>query len=429
MFAYSVLFYLSSMFEPVVIDSTIFQADIEQWIVRENTLSEMIIDYVLDDFLYVLTPRYLHKLDTSNLVIIDRIPLPQRFNYLTTSAKNIALIAPNEITLIDKNNLAFKAGIGIEQGDYRPLLIPQQFSPYGQDVLYLIIDRGRNSGLKVINLHSGEILRTVTTGELVSYECDCVSKTISVLDKNNRVTVFDAQLHKKRSTTMKVDAYWFTEKGSGYYMVGNQHGIFLTSDEGDVIDFQPVSIIDIEDTKKPIVLVDNGILVLDSCTLRPQQFVELDGGFDQILKGRDASRYAVALDTCHHFYSVDMQTKLVNLLRREIAPITKQYAQEVRTDSLWYFQIGAFTTLSNAQDAYNALKQSGLPVFIDTSALYRIQLGGFSDKMSGLELIENAGLDGWFVYQQRRTLQDSDKFVIGQFEYIREDGIIIRSAP
>lgn len=420
---------LCSMFEPVIIDSTIYQADIEQWIVREHTLSEMIIDYVLDDFLYVLTPRYLNKLDTSNLAIIDRIPLPQRFNYLTASVKNIALIAPNEITLIDKNNLAFKAGIGIEHGDYRPLLIPTRFNPYGQDVLYLITDRGRNSRLKVINLQSGEILRTVTTGELVSFECDCVSNTISVLDKYNRVTVFDAQLHKKRSTMMKVDAYWFTERPSGYYTVGNQHGIFLASSEGEVIDFQPVSIIDIQDTKKPIVLADNGILVLDSCTMRPQQFVELNGGFDKILKEKDASRYAVALDTSHHFYSVDMQTKLVNLLPREIVPLTKQYARIVHTDSLWYFQIGAFTTLSNALDMYNALNQSGLPVFIDTSALYRIQLGGFTDKVSGLELIENAGLDGWFVYQQRRTLQDSDKFVIGQFEYIREDGIIKRSSP
>ncbi|MBA7515755.1 hypothetical protein ES705_07798 [subsurface metagenome] len=49
--AFSLIFML--IFKPLIIDSTIYTVDVHKMEVRKQTLAEDIIDYSLDDFLYI----------------------------------------------------------------------------------------------------------------------------------------------------------------------------------------------------------------------------------------------------------------------------------------------------------------------------------------------------------------------------------------
>lgn len=423
--------YLLSMFEPVIIDSTIWQVNLNDFIVRERTLSEIVTDYYVDDFLYVLTPRMLYKLDVNDLSIYDRIPLPQRFNYMTTSSTNIALITADEIILIDKSKLAYTAGIGTERGDNRPLRVPEHFKPPSHDVLYLISDSGSKSKLTILDVQTGEVSRRLTLDKVVYYECDCLTRTMKVLDVSNKITTFDAFLHKKESLTTDVNAHWFTQTDNGY-LLSNENGFFSIDATGRITDFLPADIVHVQSTDKLVALSKQGVLICDPLTLRPQQFIELGRQLIRLVQERaDETEYAIVIDTLQTFYAIELQTGHVDILRKEKEeiPIAVQYVDHMDTDSLWYIQIGAFATTENAQNSYDALRQTGLPVYIDTSELYRVKLGGFSNKVDALNLIERTGLNGWFVFQKRIHRTERTEFSVGTTTYVFEDGIITGSTP
>lgn len=419
------------MFEPVIIDSTIWQVRLSDFIVHERTLSEIVTDYYVDDFLYVLTPHMLYKLDVNDLSIYDQIPLPQRFNYITTSSMNIALITSDEIILVNKSNLAYTTGIGIERGDNRPLRVPEHFRPPSHDVLYLISDSGSKSKLTMLNVQTGEVSRRLTLDKIMYYECDCLTQTMKVLDASNTITILDAFLHKKESLTTNVSAYWFTQRDNGY-LLSNEHGFFSIDAKGRIIDFLPAGIAHVQSTDKLVAFHKQGVLICDPLTLRPQRFIELDRQLMRLARERaDETKYAIVVDTFQTFYAIELQTGHVDILRKEKEKIVMavQSVGHTDIDSLWYFQTGAFTTAENAQNSYNTLRRIGLPVYIDTSELYRVKLGGFSNKVDALNFVESTGLNGWFVFQARIHRIERTEFYVGTTTYIFEDGIITRSIP
>jgi len=431
MFCFSLCVCLLSTVEPVIIDSTIWQANLTDFSVCERTLSEMVIDYYIDDFLYVLTPRMLYKLDCDDLSILDRIPLPQRFNYMTTISTNIALITSDEIILINKRNLGYAAGIGIERADNRPLAAPEHFRPPSRDVLYLISDSGSKSTLIMLNVQTGEVSRRLALDKIVYCECDCLTQTISILDASHRITILDAFLNKKKTLTSDVRAHWFTARENGY-LLGNDQGFFSIDGNGRVIDFLPTSIVHVRSTDKLVVINKQGVLICDPLTLRPQQYFEFDRYLIRLAVERaDETKYAVVVDTSQTFYAIELQTAHIDTLtkKKETVPITIPFADRMDTDSLWYFQIGAFVTAENAQNSYNALRLRGLPVYIDTSELYRVKLGGFSSKAEAINLIESANLNGWFVFQEKIRQSERAEFHVGTATYMFEDGIIRRITP
>jgi len=410
-------------YHPLVVDSLIFTIDIEKMEAKEQTVSGTIIDYCIDDFLYVLTGRALYKLDCTFLTIEDHIPLPQRFNYLAVNNAEIILITTNEIVIIDKHNFAFKRGIGIEQGDYRPMTILDRAIPAERaNFIYLIVDSGTKSILKIFDLKSGELRRKLTVDKIVSIIFNEETHRFITLDINNRLTTYDMLLKKKKSVGLQFEGVWFDRFQHGY-MVYSPHGVFFVNQSGKVIDFQAITFEEKSINDKFILLTKKGIVFLDSLTLRPKGFFHVIQRIKKLLMIQAPhAQYVIMLDT--HY-----RLQIINIASMEIQSITKKkmVAKEAaliapaRTDSLWYFQLGAFANYENAVEMYNNVKNN-IPVFIDSADLYRVKFGGFHDKMSAIEIIGN--LDGWFLFHEKVEQASTIQFSVDAEKYILEDGII-----
>ncbi|KPL15941.1 hypothetical protein AMJ74_00360 [candidate division WOR_3 bacterium SM1_77] len=410
-------------YHPLVVDSLIFTIDIEKMEAKEQTVSGTIIDYCIDDFLYVLTGRALYKLDCTFLTIEDHIPLPQRFNYLAVNNAEIILITTNEIVIIDKHNFAFKRGIGIEQGDYRPMTILDRAIPAERaNFIYLIVDSGTKSILKIFDLKSGELRRKLTVDKIVSIIFNEETHRFITLDINNRLTTYDMLLKKKKSVGLQFEGVWFDRFQHGY-MVYSPHGVFFVNQSGKVIDFQAITFEEKSINDKFILLTKKGIVFLDSLTLRPKGFFHVIQRIKKLLTIQAPhAQYVIMLDT--HY-----RLQIINIASMEIQSITKKkmVAKEAaliapaRTDSLWYFQLGAFANYENAVEMYNNVKNN-IPVFIDSADLYRVKFGGFHDKMSAIEIIGN--LDGWFLFHEKVEQASTIQFSVDAEKYILEDGII-----
>ena len=78
---------------------------------------------------------------------------------------------------------------------------------------------------------------------------------------------------------------------------------------------------------------------------------------------------------------------------------------------------------------YAALKHENLPVLIDTSDLYRIKLGGFQNKETAMNALEQTGLTGWFILQEKIEQRGAATFFLGGQLFTLKDGIIERSSP
>jgi hypothetical protein len=144
--------------QPIIIDSMIYTVDRQKIELTARNLIGDIIDYAVDDFLYVLTNRYLYKIGNGHLTIKDQIPLPQRFNYLIINNNTIILITTNEIIILNKNNLAFKSGIGIEHGDYKPILSSERCNTARDNEIYLIMDSGNKTIMKILDIAKGKFI-------------------------------------------------------------------------------------------------------------------------------------------------------------------------------------------------------------------------------------------------------------------------------
>ncbi len=419
------LLFVFMTYHPLVADSLIFAVDIENMEATEQAMPGFIIDYCVDDFLYVLTGHALYKIDRTSLTIEDNIPLPQRFNYLVVDNTDVILMTTNEIIIIDKRNLAFKRGIGIEYGDYRPITVLHRTSAgklYSD--IYLIVDYGRKSVLKMFDLNSGKLRRKLTVDKIVSSCYDHTSNRLIALNVNHRLTIYDANLKKKSSFELKFDATWFSTFRHGY-IVHSPRGIFFVNPKGKVIDFQPITFEITNMNDKFTFIGKGGITFLDSLTLRPKGYLNDDHGIKKIqtIQSPDG-QYAIAVDTHYNLYAIDVAT-----MELQSMPVKKAIAKEAalrvpaRTDSLWYFQLGAFANYENAVEMYTDAKDN-IPVFIDSLGFYRVIFGGFQNRMDAIEIIDKINLDGWFLFHKKIEQTETVRFSVDTENYILEDGII-----
>ncbi len=420
------LFFLVMTYHPLVVDSLIFTVDIEKMVAAEQTVSGNIIDYCTDDFLYVLTGHALYKIDCAFLTIEDNIPLPQRFNYLIVDNDDIILTTTNEIVVIDKHNFAFKRGIGIEYSDYQPITILHRASSEKMySVICLLVDSGKKSILKLLDLNSGRLRKKIRVDKIVSFYYDQGASRLITLNVNNRITTYDMYLKEKSSFELPLDGTWFSKFQHGY-IVHSPQGIFLVSQSGKVIDFQAGSFDATSRGDELILLGEVGISFLDPLTLRPKGFLRYNHGITKVLAIQSLhAKHAIVVDAHYHLYAIDIATMGIQSVR-EKKTIAKETALRVpaRTDSLWYFQLGAFAKYENAVEMYTDFRYNSIPVLIDSVDLYRVIFGGFRDKMNAIEIIDKLDLVGWFLFHKKIEQPETIQFSVDTENYILEDGII-----
>ncbi|MGB3340772.1 MAG: SPOR domain-containing protein [bacterium] len=421
--------FLTIMTKPLIIDSIIYAVDLSKMELREQTITGSIIDYSLDDHLYILTSRYLYKIDPDYLSIKDRIPLPQRFNYITANSEYIILVANGEIILLDKKNLAFKTGIGIEYGDYRPMTTVNHIISGGNNMLHLTAKSEGKSVMKIFDLVTGRLIKKKTINEVRAYEYSPNENLIIILDAKNKIVSYDLKLNEKNKLNLDIDGDTFISYESGF-LIYNTEGIFFIAKAGNIIDFQPLPLTKQEIVEKFLFVTDHGIVYLDSLTLRPKKIFKGKSDFLKLFRVQsERSDYSLALDQNDDFHLLDLSLMTSISLTESEDKMTEKITElkPVSTDSIWYFQVGAFSNYHNAQQMITELRQRNIPVFIDSTGLYRVKFGGFYDKSKAIELIEQINLDGWFVFQNKIEQMDDVEFSIGIEKYMLKNGVIIRS--
>lgn len=429
-FANMVSLFLTVMTKPLIIDSTIYAVELPKMEIHEQTIAGSIIDHSLDDYLYVLTARYMYKIDPDYLSIKDRIPLPQRFNYISINQKYIILVTNGEIVLLDKENLSFKTGIGIEYGDYRPMMTANKIIAKSyNNLLHLVTNSGGKSILKIFDLVTGRLLKKKTVDELRAYEFHPDENIITTLDVQNRIVLYDLHLKKKNELNLTVTGDEFVSYGNGF-LIYNAEGIFFITKTGGKVDFQPLPIKKQEIVERFLFVTDHGIVYLDSLTLRPKKIFKSVPAFKRLFRVQsDVSEYALALDQKSHFHLLDLGMLTTVPMIESIDEMQEKIPEfaTVNTDSLWYFQVGAFSNYENARQMVTKLQQRSIPVFIDSTDYYRVKFGGFQDRSKAIEIVEYLDIDGWFIYQNKIEQITSVEFLVGFQKYILNNGVIIRS--
>jgi hypothetical protein len=405
----------------IVLDSLLFTVNSDIALVSEISFPEPIIDYVSDEFLYLSTSDCLYKIDPSEPSLVDKTPLPLRFNHLLLKAQEIILIATNEIIILDRDNLAFKSGIGIEPGDFRPIIKDQSFASLSvNNNIYLVSDVGKRSHLRIIDLRSGRLVRKMSIDRLKSFVYDTKTQSFIGLDVKNNVLIYDEGMNRIRKINLEMEATHCSTHPDGL-LIHSDQGIILMNAKGAVIDFQPIPIVRVY--AGLVVLKDDAIIGLDSVTLRPNDWMSNRHNIDQIYPC--AYRYhAVGVDVENNFYLLDQDPLAVLPMKKNIIQLKERPQLATIGDSLWYLQLGAFSDPINALHTSKELREQGLPVFIDSTDLYRIKFGGFIDKFAALSIIEKMKIEGWFVYQRRMPSSRSEEFYVGTERYIIENGVV-----
>jgi hypothetical protein len=398
--------------------------------IRKQIITGSIIDYSIDDYLYVLTARYLYKIDPDYLSLRDRIPLPQRFNYIATNIDDVILITSGEIILLDKRNLAFKTGIGIEYGDYQPMLSRNNTIARGHNnILNLFVDAEGKTIIKIFDLTTGRLLKKRTLSRLVAYRYYADDNLIVTFDIENKITLYDLLLNKQSKFILKTPGNEFERYENGYLIYSAEAISFVTR-HGKLIDFQPIPIENQEVVERFLFLTEHGIVLLDSLTLRPKVIFKGAVEFARLFRVQsDDYNYALALDQNGSFHLLNLNTMVMISMTEAEDRIPEKTAglSTATSDSLWYFQVGAFSDNDNARQMHEEIRQRNIPVFIDSTNLYRIKFGGFQDKSKAIEIVEKANLDGWFVFQNKIEQINDVEFSIGIEKYMLKNGIIIRS--
>ncbi|MCK4940467.1 SPOR domain-containing protein [candidate division WOR-3 bacterium] len=405
----------------VVTGSYLYTVDIEHTFMSEIDFGEAIIDYVADDFLYVSTDHYLYKIDPSESVLIDKTPLPMRFNYLLLKNREILLIATDEIIILDRANLAFKRGIGIEQGDHRPVVKNQTFVPAStMNHIYLMTDAGTKSTIRILDLKSGRLVRKTSVDRILSLEYDESSRTFFSLDVKNNIVTYDMRMKRKDRISLLVRTNSFTTHSAGFLLFSDR-GIFLVNRNGKLIDFQtfPAAY----DHRGSLLWSRDAIVNLDTMVLRPHDWLENNHNIIQVLPLASQS-HQIGFDSHNNTYLMNLQPLAALPLEKYRTRLKAAAPIVAMADSLWYLQLGAFSNRANALLSHDELRKDGIPVFVDSADLYRIKFGGFTDKLAALNIIERLSLDGWFIYGHKMPHTESGEFYVGTERYLIQDGVI-----
>lgn len=419
-----ILVILLLRYEPIVIDSSMYKIDINEIEVQALTLKGNIIDYRVDDFIYVLSHRFLYKIDYYDFSLVDRIPLPQTFHSFSLSDKDIFLITTNEIVIIDRENFAFKSGIGIEYGDYQPIIVfDKGVSLSGEQVIYLLAHTKEKSVIKIFNLNDGRCIKKKSIQRVISFDYDTDNKTLMIVDSNNNLTIYDMNLTKEKVVQLPFRGRCIKKRGDDY-IISNKQGVFLVDSAGNIIDFQPIAITKDSSGDSFFFLTKDGLAYVDTFTLRIKHYFRDTVGMKSLFHVDHFNTYAVAIDYTNGFYLINTDSLRIDPMRMRNVAVTEQADKEHYTDSLWYFQLGAFTIYDNAMKLFNQMNLRKIPVFIDSTDFYRVTFGGFSDKTSALKIIEEIDVQGWFVLQKKIERDGRISFFVGSDRYIFENGTI-----
>jgi hypothetical protein len=419
-------FFALVLYNTIVLDSSFLVVDVAAQYVSEVELTEQIIDHVWDDYLYLATQKSLFKIARSGPMLIDKTLLPMRFNYLMLKGNDIILVATNEVIVLDRNNLAFKSGVGLEHGDHKPIVKDQSFATTpANDYIYLVSDAGGQSIIRIIDLRSGRLVRKTKTDRIRSFHYDVRNRAFVALDVKNNILIFDTFMKRQRRIELQVAANAISTHADGF-MVQADQGILLVDTNGNVIDFQPIPQ---AFTRSGLVgLSHTAIVGFDSTTLRPEGWLTNDQKIVQ-LHPLSGSHHNIGTDAQNNYYLVDHKPISVTPLRLYKAQLKWTTPPLAVSDSLWYLQLGAFSNPANALEEYNAFRQDGLPVFIDSTDLYRVKLGGFPDKHAGLDIADKLDLKGWFVYERKLSNKQRGIFPVGAERYLIKDGVVGKEEP
>lgn len=83
-------------------ENKVLNVNVDNLSYQELLVKDIIVDYIIDDNLYVLTEKNILAIDITKLQIIDRTPLPQRFNCITNTKDEIIIISASEIIILNK---------------------------------------------------------------------------------------------------------------------------------------------------------------------------------------------------------------------------------------------------------------------------------------------------------------------------------------
>jgi len=415
------LIHIALLFSAFVLDSTIYSVDIERGVVDEIEFSEAIIDYVADDFIYAVTRNYLYKIDPGRAVIIDKTPLPLRFNYILLRRYEIILISTDEIIVLDRKNLAFKSGIGIDPGDHKPIVKNQTLVGLpGPPTIILMSEAGTHNTIRSVDIGSGRTTARVTVNPIKDAVYDHQNSNFIMLEQGQTMLVLNPQMKIQHRVNLGFDARRLANRNEALY-VSSDDCVFLLTKKGRLIDFQPLTAM--RDIGASIILTDDGVFWLDSLTFRISGWLQNNDHMTQLYADASSDRI-IGIDIHDQMHLIEKSPgralKLANY-RRDLA---QKLPASPRVDSLWFLQLAAFSDPSNAGQMYEEFREKQIPVFIDTTDLYRIKFGGFTDKTVALDLQEKMELDGWFVFEPRKYGDNSEVFYVGVEKFVIDKGIV-----
>lgn len=403
-------------------NNEIYKIDITELSFNTLTLNEEVIDYKINDLLYVLTSRNIYSIDTINLQILDRTLLPQKFNYLSIGRNEIFLIATSEIIILNRANLTFKTGIGVEPKDYQPMT---ELTQLPKNLLYLIAHNEKKSVIKIIDYLKGRIIRNASFIRIKKFYYVPAEKQFVILTASG-LHYLDLNLKIKKSIKFKFpgEDFFFYKNG---YVITNPQAICLIDFSGNIIDFQPL-IFNNALVHRDFVFWNNDFIVLiDPLTLRIGCLLKNNNNIKEIYP--IDNEQSICINKNNELFVIDNKTgAFKNLTKKAYALVKVSENQTISQDSLFYLQFGAFSDKEYAQYFCDSLNKGGLPVFIDTGIdhLYRIKLGGFMEKTLAQEIIENSGIAGWVVYQKKIESSVDSIFSFNQNDYYLKQGIIIK---
>ncbi|MCX7994329.1 MAG: SPOR domain-containing protein [candidate division WOR-3 bacterium] len=409
-------------FKIVVIENQIFKIDTGKLWYENLAIREEIIDYCIHENLYVLTERYVICIDTADLKIIDQTPLPQRFNFLTLSRDEILLVSSSEIIKLNRHNLSFKGGIGIEPGDYEPMVSPVLLP--AQNQLYLISHGEKKSIIRVFDTERGRKLYSATFPRISDFKYLPEKKCFLTLDSST-LNFIDPGLKivKKIKLPYRGDRFVVEKYG---YIITNKQAIFYINPEGKVIDFQPVYLNEQVKNNGFIFFNSEFIIFIDPFTLRIKKIVENSEGIQEIYYLD--KYYYVGINKNGQPVLFDVLASEIKLLKKRdiFPPLLKTNLQPVSDSLLYYIQFNAFADGVRAMNFYDSLRTIGLPVVIDSSvdSLYRIKLGGFYNKNEALKISEKINMPVWIVYHEKLDYKIDSVFKFNGFELHIIDGVI-----
>uniref|UniRef100_A0A7C4TBF4 SPOR domain-containing protein n=1 Tax=candidate division WOR-3 bacterium TaxID=2052148 RepID=A0A7C4TBF4_UNCW3 len=399
-------------------NNKIYKIAPENLTIQELMLKEALVDWtIIGEFLYALTEKSIYCIDTNGLKILDRTPLPQRFNCLTIGKDEVFLISSSEIIILNRKNLAFKSGIGIESGDYEVMgLSPKKF-------LYLISNDNKKSIIKIIDLTTGKRIKSAVFKEIKKFYYTQNEERFLILTDSG-IYSLDLNLGIKESIKLnfpKEDFFLFGDN----YIITNKQGIFLIDKDGWIMDFQPVLLSRSVRNNSFVFFNKDEIVLIDPLTIRIMGVLKNEKEITDIYK-IDYSQ-SLCVDKNGETFLLDGRNgSMKNLIKMEYHPTTQTVAEPVLEDSLFYLQFGAFSDFRYAQKFNEDLRKSGLPVFIDSTEdkLYRIKLGGFVDKELSQEIMENCNFPGYLVFHKKVDCPLDTIFSFKQKNYHLKNGVI-----